>query len=78
MKRGYVFDGSGLWYRDKPLAQYAPLRRRRRLGALPPKNRPLEFRLTQEEFVPEPFRLLLDRFQIVVRKAQAAGGGWWW
>ena len=24
VKRGYVFDGSGLWYRDKPLEQYAP------------------------------------------------------
>ena len=24
VKRGYVFDGSGLWYRNKPLAQYAP------------------------------------------------------
>lgn len=24
VKRGFVPDGSGVWYRDKPLAQYAP------------------------------------------------------
>ena len=24
VKRGYVFDGSGVWYRGKPLEQYAP------------------------------------------------------
>lgn len=24
VKRGYIPDGSGVWYRDRPLAQYAP------------------------------------------------------
>ena len=24
IKRGYVFDGSGVWYQDKPLGQYEP------------------------------------------------------
>jgi len=24
VKRGYIPDGSGVWYRDKPLGQYAP------------------------------------------------------
>lgn len=24
VKRGYIPDGSGVWYQDKPLAQYAP------------------------------------------------------
>ena len=24
VKRGYVFDGSGVWYQGKPLEQYAP------------------------------------------------------
>ena len=24
VKRGYIFDGSGVWWNDKPLEQYAP------------------------------------------------------
>ena len=66
VKRGYVFDGSGLWYRDKPLEQYAPCAADDDLVLyLSKKLVRREFRpLTKEELVPELFRCF-DRFQIV-------------
>ena len=77
MKRGYVFDGSGLWYRDKPLEQYAPCAADDDLVLyLSKKLVRREFRpLTKEELVPELFRCF-DRFQIVEKCWRKVEGQW--
>lgn len=77
VKRGYVFDGSGLWYRDKPLEQYAPCAADDGLVLyLSKKLVRREFRpLTQEELVPELFRCF-DRFQIVEKCWRKVEGQW--
>ena len=77
VKRGYVFDGSGLWYRDKPLAQYAPCAADDGLVLyLSKKLVRREFRpLTQEELAPELFRCF-DRFQIVEKCWRKVEGQW--
>lgn len=77
VKRGYVFDGSGLWYRDKPLEQYAPCAADDDLVLyLSKKLVRREFRpLTKEELVPELFRCF-DRFQIVEKCWRKVEGQW--
>ena len=77
LKRGYVFDGSGLWYRDKPLEQYAPCAADDDLVLyLSKKLVRREFRpLTKEELVPELFRCF-DRFQIVEKCWRKVEGQW--
>ena len=77
VKRGYMFDGSGLWYRDKPLAQYAPCAADDDLVLyLSKKLVRREFRpLTKEELVPELFRCF-DRFQIVEKCWRKVEGQW--
>ena len=77
VKRGYVFDGSGLWYRDKPLEQYAPCAADDGLVLyLSKKLVRREFRLlTQEELAPELFRCF-DRFQIVEKCWRKVEGQW--
>lgn len=77
VKRGYMFDGSGLWYRDKPLEQYAPCAADDDLVLyLSKKLVRREFRpLTKEELVPELFRCF-DRFQIVEKCWRKVEGQW--
>ena len=77
VKRGYMFDGSGLWYRDKPLAQYAPCAADDDLVLyLSRKLVRREFRpLTREELAPELFRCF-DRFQIVEKCWRKVEGQW--
>lgn len=77
VKRGYVFDGSGLWYRDKPLEQYAPCAADDDLVLyLSKKLVRREFRpLTREELAPELFRCF-DRFQIVEKCWRKVEGQW--
>ncbi len=43
VRRGYVPDGSGVWYRDKPLAKYAPCCNDDDLVLYFSKSRPLAF-----------------------------------
>lgn len=76
-KRGYVFDGSGLWYQDKPLEQYAPCAADDDLVLyLSKRLYRREFRsLTREEITPQLFRCF-DRFQIVERCWRKVEGQW--
>ena len=77
VKRGYVPDGSGLWYRDQPLAPYAPCAGDDDLVLyLSKKLTRREFRpLTGEELVPELFRCF-DRFQVVEKCWRKVEGQW--
>lgn len=77
VKRGYVFDGSGLWYRDQPLEPGAPCAADDDLVLYLSKHlvkrqlRPLE----REEITSTLFRWF-DRFQPVERCWRKEGGRW--
>ncbi len=77
VKRGYVFDGSGLWYQDRPLEPYAPCLADDDLILY--LSKPLESRelrlLEAPELTPELFRYF-DRFQVVERCWRKQQGQW--
>ena len=77
VKRGYVPDGSGLWYRDQPLAPMAPCANDDDLVLhLSKKLQRHQLRpLGQEELTPELFAWF-DRFQPVERCWRKIDGQW--
>ena len=76
-KRGYLPDGSGVWYRDAPMEPYGPCAADDDLVLYLWKKLPRkEFRpLEREELVPELFGCF-DRFQVVERCWRKIQGQW--
>lgn len=77
VKRGYLPDGSGVWYRDKPLDQYAPCENDDDLVLyLSKKLVRREFRpIARAELEPSLFAYF-DRFQVVERCWRKVEGSW--
>ncbi len=77
VKRGYVFDGSGVWYQDKPLAQYAPCENDDDLVLYLTKYLPEKIvrPLTEDELTPELFHDFC-RFQPVEKAWRKIEGEW--
>lgn len=77
IKRGYIFDGTGVWYQDKPLDQYAPCQNDDDLVLYLTKYLPKkEVRpLTQEELTPALFHNFC-RFQPVEKAWRKTDGHW--
>lgn len=77
VKRGYVPDGSGVWYHDAQMEQYAPCAADDDLILyFSKKLRPREFRpIGEGELTPCLFRFF-DRFQIVERCWRKEDGNW--
>ena len=77
VKRGYVFDGSGLWFQEHPQEPGAPCLADDSLILY--LSKPLESRqfrpLEKEELTPELFRYF-DRFQVVERCWRREGNQW--
>lgn len=77
VKRGYVFDGSGAWYQDKPLGQYEPCVNDDGLVLYLSKYLPEKVvrPIAREELSPALFHYF-DRFQPVEEAWRRAGGQW--
>lgn len=77
VKRGYVFDGTGAWYRDKPLGQYAPCANDDHLVLYLSKYLPEKVvrPIAQGELSPGLFHHF-DRFQPVEQAWRQGQGGW--
>lgn len=77
IKRGYLFDGSGVWYQDKPLGQYAPCVNDDELVLYLTKYLPetVVRPIGKEELCPGLFHDF-DRFQPVEQAWRRVGGEW--
>ncbi len=77
IQRGYVFDGSGAWYQDKPLSQYAPCVNDDDLVLYLSKHLPQkEVRpIRRQELTPDLFHHF-DRFQPVEQAWRKEDGAW--
>lgn len=77
VKRGYVPDGSGVWYRDQPLEPFASCRNDDSLVLYLSKklDRREVRRLAEQELTPGLFAHF-DRFQAVEQCWRKVGGAW--